>query len=806
MLPPFSLLALCLASASSPVLAATAGSFADGGNTLVSAMMMFLGNEEKVYILDKAEGNPATVSGHPAWGSVWDIKTRQATVMDVKTNTFCSSGMHLPNGSYVTFGGNSAVGRGGAAGSTGVWDAEYQDFDGAKSIRVLNPCTSSDNFASAQCTWFDDPSVLSMQKKRWYSTAEPLADGSIVLIGGMVGGGYINRNTPDTTPVPEAAENSYEFYPSKGPATPLPFLYKTGGLNVYAHAFLLNSGKMLVQANVSTMIWDYNANTEVDLPDMPGNVVRVYPASGAVAMLPLTPANNYNPTILFCGGNDMPEPSWGNYSFPAINTWNYPASRDCHRLTPEPLDGSAPAYEADDDMLEGRSMGQFIILPDGKLLVVNGAVNGTAGYAVSTGETFSYGDMPFGMSLASGPVGTPALYDPNAPKGRRWSNAGLDKSPIARMYHSSAILLPDASVLIAGSNPNVDVNTSTTFPTEYRAEIFYPPYFGAKIRPTPSGVPKTIAYGGPSFDITIPASCYAGPSNAAAANTTVVLLRGGFTTHAMNMGQRYLQLNNTYTVNQDGSIVFHVSGAPTPNVFQPGPSLLFVTVNGIPSVGTMVVVGSGSMGTQPTAAPAQLPPNVLVDSAKGTADGASVKPGGGGGGGSGPGQTGSGRSLSTAAIIGGIVGAVALLGALAALGVCLMRRRRAARVPAAAQAGMMGGAGAGEYRGLRGSDASAFAPLHRATDSDAWNGSTANLMAGPYQGPYRDDAMEMRSQSSASASASGPPPPGQGQGYAYAHAPGASFDEYDPYGATSNPSLHHPPPPTNADGGQGYRY
>jgi hypothetical protein len=32
---------------------------------------MFLGNDEKVYILDKAEGNQATVAGHPAWGSVW---------------------------------------------------------------------------------------------------------------------------------------------------------------------------------------------------------------------------------------------------------------------------------------------------------------------------------------------------------------------------------------------------------------------------------------------------------------------------------------------------------------------------------------------------------------------------------------------------------------------------------------------------------------------------------------------------------------------------------------------------------------
>ena len=34
---------------------------------------MFLGNTDKVYILDKAEGNAAQVNGHPAWGSVWYV-------------------------------------------------------------------------------------------------------------------------------------------------------------------------------------------------------------------------------------------------------------------------------------------------------------------------------------------------------------------------------------------------------------------------------------------------------------------------------------------------------------------------------------------------------------------------------------------------------------------------------------------------------------------------------------------------------------------------------------------------------------
>jgi hypothetical protein len=138
------------------------------------------------------------------------------------------------------------------------------------------------------------------------------------------------------------------------------------------------------------VIWDYENNVETDLPDMPKGVARVYPASGAVAMLPLTPANDYQQTILFCGGSDMPDQAWGNYSFPFINTWDYPASRDCQRITPEPSDGSAPAYAQDDDLLDSRTMGQFILLPDGKILIVNGGLNGTAGYASATGQTPSY--------------------------------------------------------------------------------------------------------------------------------------------------------------------------------------------------------------------------------------------------------------------------------------------------------------------------------------------------------------------------------------------------------------------------------
>jgi hypothetical protein len=34
---------------------------------------------------------------------------------------------------------------------------------------------------------------------------------------------------------------------------------------------------------------------------------------------------------------------------------------------------------------------------------------------------------------------------------------------------------------------------------------------------------------------------------------------------------------------------------PNPNLFQPGPALLFVVVKGIPSNGTYVIIGSGAI-------------------------------------------------------------------------------------------------------------------------------------------------------------------------------------------------------------------
>ncbi|CCL99883.1 uncharacterized protein FIBRA_01908 [Fibroporia radiculosa] len=752
-----SLLALSLATVAPTTLAQyenhTAGSFEDGGNTLVSTMMMFLGNEEVVYMLDKTEGNAAQINGHPAWGSAYSVPGRTAQPMQVYTNTFCASGMHLPNGSYVTFGGNGAVGPGGTIGNvlapggySATYDTTYQDWSGSDSIRILNPCAWSD-ISQPECQWFDNATVLHMQKKRWYAATEPLGDGTIVIMGGFVEGGYINRNYPNVDPEYEggAAEPTFEFYPSRGDAQVMQFMIQTSGLNSYAHTFMMPSGKMFVQANVSTMLWDPLENIETPLPDMPDGIVRVYPGSGATAMLPLTPANNYTPTIMFCGGSDMPDYAWGNYSWPFINTFWNPASNRCHQITPEPTDGSAPEYVEVDSMSDPRTMGQFIHLPNGKMLVVNGGRNGTAGFSKQTLLITNFNDMPYDESLASDPVGQPALFDPGAPSGSQWSSEGFDTSNIARLYHSSALLMPDASVLIAGSNPNLDVNPNAIYPTQYQAEFFYPSYFAATTRPSPQNMPKNLSYGGDAFDIIVPASSYSGSANDAADNTTVWLIRPGWTTHAMNMGQRSMQLNNTYTVNSNGTITLHVAQLiPNANLFQPGPALLFVTMSGVPSNGTMVSVGNGQVGPQPTSPVTVLPPSVRLDNVTGTAGGSSNS---GSSSGSGASSNNNSRAITssshTGAIVGGIVGAVALVGIVGALaGVYVARRRRAlAQQRATGAYGMsMAGAPAGgalASHGVRRSDSSAFVPLQldsRSTWDVAGNASSASLAA------YHDDA------------------------------------------------------------------
>jgi len=296
------------------------------------------------------------------------------------------------------------------------------------------------------------------------------------------------------------------------------------------------------------------------------------------------------------------------------------ATTSCVSISPD----VSPDWVEEDPLPEGRVMGNMITLPDGRLFVLNGVQNGVAGYngtLDANNVTQAYGTVP---------LYAPIYYDPKKPAGTRWYRAGVANSTVIRAYHSAATLLPDGSILTAGSNPNPDVvavgEPFWEFFTEYRAERFYPDYF-AKTKPSPTGLPTSLSYGGDYFNISLSAA-----DSKSLDDTMVTVIRTGFSTHAMNMGQRFVQLNNTYTKNSDGSSTLHVSQLPPlPGVLAPGPALLFVVVGGVPSNATMIMVGSGKIETQPILATQNLPKGDGTTSAPGSSPSGSSGSGSDGG-------------------------------------------------------------------------------------------------------------------------------------------------------------------------------
>ncbi|KIM23159.1 glyoxal oxidase, partial [Serendipita vermifera MAFF 305830] len=500
------------------------GGFAVVGTSGVSAQQLFLGDAYHVYILDKVESNPLPINDHSAWATVYDLRTNIATPLDVRTNTFCAGGGLLADGRWLNIGGNKAVEPGAVTNDDPASQAgqnPYSDVDGRNTARFITPGDGAQ--------WQNDP-TLDMTTQRWYPSVETLEDGRMLVMGGSKDGAFVNNlgiNNP-----------TYEIWPPAAGESVVdsPLLAGTLPANQYPITHLLPSGEILINVNHNASLLNYQTGGETTLPAVP-HAVRTYPASASSAMLPLSPANNYSATVMYCGGIDLQDGDWLAAGKSLIDI---EADKSCVKISPQ----QSHDWEEEDYLPEGRVMGNAILLPDGTILVVNGANKGVAGYADAT-QPWNRDD-----SLADSPLFTPVIFDPSRPAGQRWSRDGLKSSTVARMYHSSATLLPDGSVFISGSNPHADYSPDKTFPTEYAVEIFYPPYYN-KRRPEPAGIPTTISYGGASFDLYLSKD----DLNSDATNTVkkikIVLARTGFSTHALNFGMRNVELDYTYQLQTD---------------------------------------------------------------------------------------------------------------------------------------------------------------------------------------------------------------------------------------------------------------
>ncbi len=226
------------------------------------------------------------------------------------------------------------------------------------------------------------------------------------------------------------------------------------------------------------------------------------------------------------------------------------------------LNAPVPAWRATGSMALARRQMNATMLPDGKVLVTGG----------THGPGFN-DQTPASADYAA------EMWDPATEQWTMMASAALP-----RLYHSIAMLLPDGRVLTTGGN---GFN---------QTELFSPPYLFAGPRPTITSAPTNVQ-NGQSFSIGTPD---------AANVSSVSWVRLASVTHTLSMSQAFF--SSTAITRQAGSIQVSAPNDPT---MPPGYYMLFVLNHGVPSVASIVHLGTPVAGSpQPvlsSLAPASIP-------------------------------------------------------------------------------------------------------------------------------------------------------------------------------------------------------
>lgn len=221
------------------------------------------------------------------------------------------------------------------------------------------------------------------------------------------------------------------------------------------------------------------------------------------------------------------------------------------------INGPVPVVTTTSKLSSRRAWSNATVLPDGRVLVTGGSANTNSLVGVNNQAE---------------------IWDPAT--GQWTVGAAGDRT---RQYHSVALLLPDASVLVGGGTA-----TGELLVNNLHSEIYYPPYLFSEAgepatRPQIDSAPETLE-AGVDFSMTI------GSGDVA----RVTLLRAGAVTHSVNLAQNFVEL--PFTQNEGTLLVdMHDRATDVP----PGYYLLFLINDaGTPSVGKMVRIDvpSGSGG------------------------------------------------------------------------------------------------------------------------------------------------------------------------------------------------------------------
>jgi hypothetical protein len=212
------------------------------------------------------------------------------------------------------------------------------------------------------------------------------------------------------------------------------------------------------------------------------------------------------------------------------------------------LAASSPSWMPTGSMAVARRQMNLTILPDGT--------------ALATGGTSTCGP-----SDEAGAVFAAELWNPETGQWRTLASAA-----VVRVYHSTAMLLPDGRVLSTGGGDGGGVTPQRSY------EIFSPPYLFKGARPSYNLASTAMRYGQP----------FAVSTADAASIRKVTIIRLPSTTHAFNMSQRLNTLEFQIT---GGGLT--VTPPAAGRIAPPGPYMLFLVSDaGVPSVAQTVWLSS----------------------------------------------------------------------------------------------------------------------------------------------------------------------------------------------------------------------
>jgi hypothetical protein len=378
------------------------------------------------------------------------------------------------------------------------------------------PDVTDGRYAGTKKSYIFDPSTSKYvaapdtATARWYPTVVELGDGKLLTVGGF------DENRQRTRDF-EVFDGSQWSAPQDAPAG-MPFVPLYPALHLMEDGRLFFSGAS-VQGSSTTSpgLWDPVTGSYQNVPNLTKKAVR----DEAMSVL-LPPAQDQR-VMIIGGGRSLSD----------LAATNTTAIADMKQ--------AIPTYKSAKPIAVGKLYVSAVILPDSTVLETGGAASG--------------------LDNGSTPVFDTEIFDP---KTNKWTKEATHTVP--RVYHSSALLLPDGRVATFGGNPKGSF--------EMRIEIYSPPYLDRGPRPTITSAPTEIHNGGN----------YAVRTREAQPIRSAVLVRPGAVTHSSDSNQRLVDLPFTTTAN---GVSVSVTGEP--NLAPPGWYMLFVVdADGVPSVASWV--------------------------------------------------------------------------------------------------------------------------------------------------------------------------------------------------------------------------